>query len=62
MTATKIKSAATRIGHGLLDATTAIHNASLQNQINEIDSESDALRKQLTRLEEDRTKLVERKI
>lgn len=56
------KSAAKSLGNGLLSATTAIHNASIQNQITEIDSEMDALTKQLTRLEENRTKLDAQKI
>lgn len=57
-----LKTTASRIGNGILDASAAIHNASLQNQIDEIDEQAAALRKQLVHLEEERTNLVERKI
>jgi hypothetical protein len=56
------KTLASTVGNGILDAGAAIHNASVQNQITEIDSEMDALRAQLTRLEETRSDLVDRKI
>jgi phage shock protein A len=62
MTTTKIKSAAKNVGNGVLAFGAACHNASVQNQINEIDEQADALRAQLTRLEENRSELVDRKI
>lgn len=54
---TKIKSAASTVGHGLLDATTAVHNATIQNRIDEIDKEMAMLRNQMVELEENKTKL-----
>lgn len=57
-----VKTAAKRFGNGLLDCASAMHNAGIQNQINEIDDETKALRQQLTRLEEKRAELEARKI
>ncbi len=59
---TKIKSVASTIGHGLVDATAAVHNANLQNQINDLDEQASALRKQLATIEDEKTDLKGRKI
>lgn len=57
-----IKSAASRIGHGIINASTAVHNANLDNQINDLDSQAAALRKQLATIENEKTDLNGRKI
>lgn len=49
------KTAAKNFGNGLLTATTAIHNSSLQTQINELDE-------QIAELQERRNELADRKI
>lgn len=57
-----LKTVASRIGNGILDATAVMHNASIDSEIEKIDEEIAALHAQLTRLEEDRTDLVNSKI
>lgn len=57
-----VKTAAKSFGNGILNAATAVHNATIDNQITQIDSEMDALRSQMARLEESRTKLTSQKI
>lgn len=57
---TKIKSAASTAGNGLLDAACFMHDASLQNQINDLDEQAAALRKQLATIEEEKSSLKAR--
>ncbi|MEO7397371.1 MAG: hypothetical protein ABIW84_02295 [Ilumatobacteraceae bacterium] len=59
---TKIKSAASTVGHGIVNASTAIHNANLQTQLDELDTQASALRKQLATIEDEKTDLKARKI
>jgi hypothetical protein len=59
---TKVKSVASRIGNGILDAGTAMHNANLDNQINDLDEQAAALRKQLATIETEKTDLKDQKI
>lgn len=53
----KLKPVAKTVGRGLLNGLVAIADAQTQNQINEIDRENDALRKQMTQLQERRDRL-----
>jgi hypothetical protein len=57
-----LKTIASRVGNGILDAGTAMHNASLDSDIDKIDEEIAALHAQLARLEERRSELEDRKI
>lgn len=59
---TKIKSAASTVGNGLIDITSAVHNGSLQTQINDLDEQASALRMQLVSIEEQKTNLKARMI
>lgn len=59
---TKIKSAASTVGHGIVNASTAMHNGNLQNQIDDLDTQAAALRKQLATIEDEKTDLNRRKI
>jgi hypothetical protein len=57
-----LKTAATRFGSALIDVANEMHNQSIRNQIEQIDDQQNALRAQLTRLEQERseqmTKLI----
>jgi hypothetical protein len=57
-----LKTAASRVGNALLDATTAMHNASIDSKINDLDEQAAALRMQLARIEEERSALEAGKI
>lgn len=57
-----VKTAAKSFGHGALNVLAAVTNATIQNQIHEIDSEIDALETQLKELKERRADLESRKI
>lgn len=59
---TKIKSGACRLGNAVVDASTAVHNANLQNQINDLDEQAAAMRQQLVSIEEQKTELKAKKI
>lgn len=59
---TKIKSGASRIGNGILDVTTAIHNSDLQSKIDDLDEQAAALRQQLVSIEDQKTELKDRMI
>ena len=54
---TKIKSGACHFGNAVLDVTTAMHNVSLQNQIDDLDEQAAALRQQLVSIEEQKSEL-----
>lgn len=56
-----VKSAAKSVGNGILTGLSAVHNASIQSQINEIDDEIEPLEKQLKDLKERRAALEARK-
>lgn len=51
------KTAAARVGSALIDVANEMHNQQIRTQITQIDEQQDALRQQLTRLEQDRTDL-----
>lgn len=59
---TQIKTAASRVGNGILDATTAVHNANLDKQITDLDDQAAALRQQLVSIEDQKSDLKARKI
>lgn len=52
-----LKSAASRVGNGFVDVMSAVHDASIRSQITEIDSQTEALVRQLADLHEKKTKL-----
>lgn len=52
-----IKSTAATIGNGILDGLSAIHDASLRSQIEELDEQLEALTKQMTDIRAKKTKL-----
>lgn len=54
----KLKTAASRVGHGLLDGLVAIHDANVQLKIDELDKQLDALTKQMTDLQSRKTNLT----
>lgn len=58
----KIKSVMSAVGNGLLDTAAIISNASVQSQINEIDSEIRDLQKQLDELNARKAKLTKQLI
>lgn len=57
-----LKTAACGIGNGLLAVGSAMHNATIDKEIAEIDDQMAALRKQMTRLEEERSDTLARRI
>jgi dynactin complex subunit len=52
-----LKTTASRIGNGILDGLSAIHDISVQNQIDELDTQLEALTKQMTDLQSKKTGL-----
>lgn len=53
----KIKTAASRLGNGLLDGLSAIHDASIRSQIEELDEQLETLRKQMVDVQSKKDKL-----
>jgi prefoldin subunit 5 len=56
-----MKTAASKVGNGLLTATKAVHNSAIQGQIDEIDTEMDELQNRINELKDRRSDLEERK-
>jgi flagellar capping protein FliD len=56
-----LKTTAKTIGSGLLDGLAAVHNASIQREINEIDERIKAMQDQLVQLNEERKELESRR-
>lgn len=52
-----IKSAMSNVGNGILEGISAIHNASIETEIKDIDAQLTALTQQITDLQEKKTKL-----
>jgi hypothetical protein len=51
------KSTASSIGNGILDGLSAIHDASIRSQIEDLDEQLEALTKQMTDIRSKKTKL-----
>jgi hypothetical protein len=51
------KTTASRIGNGLLDGLSAIHDATIQHEIDQLDTELDMLRKQMTEVQKKKDEL-----
>lgn len=52
-----VKTAAARVGNGLLDGMNAIHNASIRSQIEELDKQTEGLAAQIADIQEKKAKL-----
>ena len=57
MTTTKIKSAASRVGNAIVELSSAMHNAQIEEEIEQIDSQINALCEQMARLQDQRSEL-----